>query len=91
MPSVFSRELGITGYGNGWLSIVVAVVLSVWTSLIAGLLPAITNATTNSDGVGRRKLRAGRSRRERFWMDCFVTLASRASHQSAASKGLPRS
>ena len=91
MPSVFSRELGIRGYGNGWLSIVVAVVLSVWTSLIAGLLPAITNATTNSDGVGSGKLRAGRSRRERFWMDCFVTLATRVSHQPAPSKGLPGS
>ena len=73
LPSVFGRELGITSQGDPRLSVALALILSAATSLIAGLLPAISSATATSTGMGHGQ-RTSRSRRERLWMDCFVLL-----------------
>ena len=74
IPAVLRRELAITGRDNLLLSVVLAVVLSVFTAFIAGLLPAVASATTTAENVRPSRLRSGRSRQERFWMDCFVTV-----------------
>jgi putative ABC transport system permease protein len=74
IPSVFTRQLGMTGGGDFGLSLSLAMALSLCTSLIAGLLPAITSASTAPDGVGRGWTRVGNTRQERLWMDCFVTV-----------------
>ncbi|HEY3743968.1 MAG TPA: hypothetical protein VGL53_29190 [Bryobacteraceae bacterium] len=60
--------------GNLSLSLAVATVLSLLTSAVAGLLPALAGASASSEGAGRGATRTGRSHRERLLMDCFVTL-----------------
>ena len=74
IPAVLRRELAITDQGNLGMSIALAIGLSLLTALIAGLLPAVSSATATGEHVGHSRLRTGRSRQERFWMDCFVVV-----------------
>ena len=74
IPAVFTRQLNMTANGAIWFSLAVALVLSLLISVVAGLLPAISSASVNPDGVGRESIRTSRSRRERLLMDSFVAL-----------------
>ena len=88
IPAVFTRELNMSVAGIGWFSVTVAVVLSLLIAVVAGLLPAVSNAAISPVGVVRSSTRTSRSRRERLWMDGFVALEFTLALSLIAGAGL---
>ena len=75
VPVVLTRQLNMAVQPIGWFSLAVALVLSLFTTVAAGVLPAVSSATlARAEGAGRSGTRTSRSRGERYLMNALVVL-----------------
>ncbi|HEY2844457.1 MAG TPA: ABC transporter permease [Bryobacteraceae bacterium] len=73
IPPVLTRELGMSEKWTAPFLLSLSLILSAFSACLAAL-PALVNLHATPDGANRSGVRAGRSRRERMWMDTFVVL-----------------